>query len=103
MVAAGLTEFEALQTGTVNPARFFGNDDLGTIEVGKIADLLVLNSNPLDDIRSTADIQYVMHDGRLSSPETLDEVWPDERPYGPMPWLDENILINDLVDDATAH
>ena len=102
--AEAMEPMQVVETATLSGAYFLGlEQDLGSIEVGKIADLLVLNSNPLDDIRSTADIQYVMHDGRLSSPETLDEVWPDERPYGPMPWLDENILINDQVDDATAH
>ena len=51
-VAAGFTPAEALQTATLNPARFLGmENDLGTIEKGKLADLVLLDANPLDDIR----------------------------------------------------
>jgi hypothetical protein len=53
-VTAGFTPLEALQTATLNPARFFQMEDqLGTIEQGKIADLVFLDANPLEDIRNT--------------------------------------------------
>jgi len=65
MVASGLTPYEALVTGTVNPARWFGWEDaLGTIEVGKTADLLLLDDNPLEDIAHTRRIHGVMLGGR---------------------------------------
>jgi len=74
LVAAGLTEFEALQTGTVNAARFFGNDDLGTIEVGKIADLVLLDQNPLADIINIRRVHGTMLRGRWVSREEIDAI-----------------------------
>ncbi len=65
MVAAGLPPMEAIATGTVNPARFFGmEDEFGRIAEGLAADLVLLGGNPLDDIRNTSDIQGVMVRGR---------------------------------------
>jgi len=72
-------------------------DDLGTLESGKLADLLVLNSNPLDDIRNTADIQYVMQGGILYEADTLDEVWPEQRAYGSYPWVDAAAIRSDEI------
>ena len=67
-VAAGFTPMEALQTATLNPARFLGMDDrLGTIEKGKLADLVLLDANPLDDIRNTQKIAAVVANGRYFS------------------------------------
>jgi imidazolonepropionase-like amidohydrolase len=57
MVDGGLTPLEALQTATLNPARFLGkSDDLGTVEKGKLADLVILDANPLEDIHNTTKI-----------------------------------------------
>ena len=65
LVAAGLTPFQALQTGTVNVAKFFGREaTAGTIAAGKTADLLLLEGNPLADIANTAKISGVMLKGR---------------------------------------
>jgi imidazolonepropionase-like amidohydrolase len=65
-VDAGLTPFQALQTATVNAARALGvEDQLGTIEPGKLADLSFLASDPLADIRNTRDIRRVMRGGRV--------------------------------------
>lgn len=65
LVEAGLTEAEALWAATLGPAEYLGmTDDLGTVEVGKIADLVLLNSNPLADIHNTQDIQMVVLNGR---------------------------------------
>jgi hypothetical protein len=55
----------------------------------------VLNKNPLDDIRNTLDMRYVMQGGRLYDDETLDEIWPEARPYGPRPWVNEAMLRTD--------
>ena len=61
---AGLTPFATLQSATVNPAEFFGTSaETGTIEVGKRADLVLLNANPLKDISNTTDRAGVMLGG----------------------------------------
>lgn len=74
-VRAGFTPREALETATVNPAIFFGRErDLGTVEVGKSADLLLLEANPLDDIRNTRKIAGVVLQGRYLSRGDLDEL-----------------------------
>lgn len=65
LVAAGLTPYEALLTGTVNPARFFGKlDEWGTVEAGKQADLVLLDQNPLTDIAASRRVHGVMLRGR---------------------------------------
>jgi hypothetical protein len=60
-----------------------------------VADIVVLDANPLDDIRNTDDIRFVMKAGRLYDADTLDEVWPEARPYGARPWVDESMLRRD--------
>jgi hypothetical protein len=66
-VESGFTPMEALQTATRNPARYFGAlQNMGTIEVGKLADLVLLYANPLDDIRNTRKISMVVLRGRIN-------------------------------------
>jgi hypothetical protein len=72
LTEAGLTPLEALQTATSNPALFFGQlDSMGTIEPGKLADLVLLDQNPLEDIRNTRRIVAVVANGRLYTKSTL--------------------------------
>lgn len=74
-VAAGFAPMEALQTATLNPAKFFGMEDrLGTIEKGKLADLVLLNANPLDDIRNTQKIEAVILSGKYLPRSKLDKM-----------------------------
>jgi len=73
-VAAGFTPLEALQTATLNPAKFLGREnELGTIEKGKLADLVLLDASPLDDIRNTQKISGVVAGGRYFSRSDLDK------------------------------
>jgi imidazolonepropionase-like amidohydrolase len=75
LVQAGLTPIQALQAATLNPARFMGREnELGTIQPGKLADLVLLNANPLDDIANTRKIDAVVYGGRLFPKASLDEM-----------------------------
>jgi imidazolonepropionase-like amidohydrolase len=75
LVIAGLTPVEALRTATLNPARFFGLEKMmGAIEEGKIADLVLLDANPLEDIRNTQKIYAVILNGRLLDRKALDKL-----------------------------
>ena len=81
---------EALRTATILGAEGLGLDgDLGSVEVGKLADLIVLDANPLDDIRNTNTIRYVMKNGRLYEGDTLNEVWPRQRELKRSDWVVE--------------
>jgi imidazolonepropionase-like amidohydrolase len=74
-VQAGLTPGEALKTATYNPAKFLGMlDRLGTVEKGKLADLVLLDANPLEDIHNTQKIRAVVINGRLLDRQELDEL-----------------------------
>ena len=78
LVQAGLTPLEALQTATINPARFFGKEnEFGTVEKGKLADLVLLDRNPLADINNTRKINAVVLNGRLLDRKTLDKLLAD--------------------------
>ena len=91
-----LEPMEALEMASLGGAYMAGlEDDLGSIETGKLADLIILNSNPLEAIGNTIDIAYVMKGGRLYDDDTLDEVWPENRPYGVPPWLEEEVYRTD--------
>lgn len=72
LVAAGFTPLHALQTATLNPAIFLHREqDLGTITPGHLADLILLDQNPLTDIRNTRSVSAVLHDGQYLSTEDL--------------------------------
>jgi imidazolonepropionase-like amidohydrolase len=74
-VEAGFTPMEALQTATSNPAKFLGIEaSSGSVEAGKIADLVLLTANPLDDIRNTQKISAVLAGGRLFDHAALDQI-----------------------------
>jgi 8-hydroxy-5-deazaflavin:NADPH oxidoreductase len=78
LVEAGLTPLQALRAATLNPARFFGlTDDLGTIAEGKLADVVLLDANPLEDIRNTRRIRAVVVNGRLLDRAAIDRLLAD--------------------------
>ncbi len=82
-----MTNHEALRIATIIGADALGLDgDLGSLEVGKLADLVVLNSNPLDDLRNTNTIRFVMKNGRLFEGPTLNQRWPEQRPAEGFYW-----------------
>lgn len=79
MQQGGMTNFEALKTATINPAISLGLDEyIGSLEEGKLADLLILDKNPLENIRNTESIHYTMINGKLYDSETMTEVGSNE-------------------------
>ena len=87
MHSGGMTNYEVLREATLHGEEAIGYaQDLGSIEVGKLADLIVLVENPLEDIRNTNTISMVMKNGRLYDGNTLDEVWPRQLKAGPFYW-----------------
>ena len=81
----GMTNQEALAAATINGARYLGLDkELGSIEVGKLADLVVLDRNPLENIRNTESVNLVMLNGRLYDAATLNELGNHPRPRKPL-------------------
>lgn len=78
LVEGGLTPLEALQAATLNPARFLGKEkDLGTVEKGKIADLVLLAANPLDNIGNSRKIEAVVLNGKLLPKAEIEKMLAD--------------------------
>ena len=93
MAASAMGPLGALEVGTIHGARFIGIEkETGSLAVGKLGDLLVLDGNPLDDIRHTRDIRYVMKGGVLYEGMTLNEVWPAKTPFGVHWWVNADAL-----------
>jgi hypothetical protein len=87
MQAGGMSNHDVLKVATIQGANAIGMEqDLGSLEPGKLADLIVLDANPLEDIHNTNSVRYVMKNGRLYEGETLNEVWPRQRTLPKMWW-----------------
>ena len=91
----GLTPLEAIRCGTLYGAQYLGLDsDIGSIEPGKLADLMIMDGNPLTNIRNSESIKFVMINGVLFSTDNMDEVYPEQKTRPAFFWerrLEENI------------
>lgn len=89
-VQGGLKPLEAIRSATLDGARYLGLDgDIGSIEAGKLADLMIMDKNPLADVRNTETIRYVMINGVLFETENMNEMYPQERGRGRFFWEHE--------------
>jgi imidazolonepropionase-like amidohydrolase len=87
--SGGMPNHDALKVATIFGAEAIGfGKDLGSLEKGKLADLIVLDRNPLDDIRNTNSVRMVMKNGELYDAETLDQVWPQQKKLPRQYWWD---------------
>jgi Tol biopolymer transport system component/imidazolonepropionase-like amidohydrolase len=104
VAAGGMSNHDALRAATILGAEGIGLDKhLGSLEPGKLADLIVLDANPLDDLRNTNTIRYVMMNGRLFEGDTLNEIWPRQRPLEmPDYWQDDPVGLRAGMRDGSA-
>jgi imidazolonepropionase-like amidohydrolase len=87
LVQGGMTPHQALYSATFEGAREIGMEsELGSLEPGKLADLIVIDGNPLEDIRVSEDVTYTMVNGRLYDAATMNEVGNRERKRGEFWW-----------------
>ncbi|MDT8410583.1 MAG: amidohydrolase family protein [Wenzhouxiangellaceae bacterium] len=79
MEQGGFTPFEALRGATIDGARYFGMDaEIGSIEAGKLADLVVIRGNPLENIRQSEQVAFTMLNGRLYEAATMNQILPEQ-------------------------
>ncbi len=89
LASGGLTPAEALRAATRHGAEMIGvAQDIGTVTAGKLADLVILDADPLADIRNSDDIAYVVKNGEVFDGDTLDKVWPEREPLPEQWWWD---------------
>jgi imidazolonepropionase-like amidohydrolase len=87
MQSGGISNHNALKVATLLGADAIGlAKDLGSITPGKLADLLVLDKNPLDQIRNTNSLRYVIKNGRVYEADSLDELYPNPKKFGVKSW-----------------
>jgi Tol biopolymer transport system component len=93
--SGGMSNMDALRVATIFGAEAIGlQQDVGSLDVGKFADLIVLDKNPLEDIRNTNTIRHVMKNGELFEGETLDQLWPVQKKLEKQYWWNNDPVVN---------
>ena len=92
IASGGMPRHDVLRVSTIWGAESIGMAKyIGSIEAGKLADLQVLDANPLDDIKNTNSIRYVMKNGRLYDANTMAELWPRQREVARLWWWNNDV------------
>ncbi len=87
MEQGGMTNMEVLRAGTMNGAEYIGmSKDIGSLEKGKLADLIIMDKNPLDNILNTESVQFTMINGRLYDCDTMNEIADRKQNRGQFFW-----------------
>src|SRR5262245_525877 len=103
LVQGGMSPMEALRSATITGARYLGLDrDIGSLEPGKLGDLVVLDANPLDDIYNSDDIAFVVQNGRVYD-DDLDQLAPDKVKRPAFFWQKEKLGGTTGVGTAASH
>ena len=103
IASGGMKPMDVLRVATIYGAESIGlGKQIGTLEAGKLADLLVLDANPLDDIKNTNTIRYVMKNGRVYEGNTLNEIWPRQRAMPKQWWMTHDALVPPEADGGGA-
>lgn len=90
LAQGGMTPLEALRSATLHPARYIGMDhQIGSLEAGKLADLVILDKNPLEDIRNTEFVTHTMINGRLYDVNDMQQILPVKQDRKPFFWEQE--------------
>jgi imidazolonepropionase-like amidohydrolase len=94
--ASAVDNIEALEMASLGGAQMIGmENELGSLEVGKIADLMILDANPLEDIQNTSKIHAVLKGGVLYDDETLDQIWPQSVKRAIPAWVEPYVFLDD--------
>src|SRR3989454_10601199 len=85
LASGGAKPMEVLRAATLHGAEMIGlAQDIGSLEPGKLADLVILDKNPLADIHNTNTVRYVMKNGELFEGDTLNQIWPEQKSLPPI-------------------